>query len=259
MNKRKLKWQLATNPFDVYVHDPFNAVKRVHSPLAPSLSPFEQLPLCEGAGGCPLPLQQTPPSKGGRGVSGAGGVLHLRTCAEGLNKDGIVVAYLYSTHDGRFFDRSKDGWCEHKLAYGPGMQNHKGGSAYPVMRHFGDLLCHTLIAHAWIGKRPEGKVCDHLDTNPLNLCADNLEWVTPAENNRRARIAKRLRKAGIDPKLLHTRLLKGIYRLPDECIEQLIGLFLYLSHEEFGDDPLDKFTLNACLAAALDDVYEKLS
>ena len=96
-------------------------------------------------------------------------------------------------------------------------------------------------------------VCDHLDTNLLNLSADNLEWITKPENHRRARIARRLRKAGINPKWLYTRLLKGIYRLPYECIEQLIGLFLFLSREEFGDDPLDKFTLNACLAAALDE------
>ena len=127
------------------------------------------------------------------------------------------------------------------------------------MVHFGNLLCHLLVAHAWVGRRPKGKVCDHLDTNLLNLSADNLEWVTPAENNRRARIARRLRKAGINPKLLYTRLLKGIYRLPDECIGTLTGLFLFLSHYEFGDKSFDKFTLNACLAAALDDTYEKLS
>ena len=127
------------------------------------------------------------------------------------------------------------------------------------MRCFGHLLCHLLIAHAWVGRRPKGKVCDHLDTNLLNLSADNLEWITPTENIRRAKIAKRLRKAGIDPKLIYTRLLKGIYHLPDECIDQLIGLFLYLSNYEFGDQQLDQFSLNSCLAAALGETYEKLS
>ena len=241
MNKSNLNWQLATNPFDVYVHDPFNAVKRVHAPLAPSLSKFEQLPLPKGAGG----------------------VLHLRASAEGLNNDGIVVAYLYSTNDGRFFDRGKDGfWNEQKFKYTPNSPSLKDGrchSTYPQMPNFGNLLCHHLIAHAWVGRRPEGKVCDHLDTNLLNLSADNLEWVTPAENNRRARIARRLRKAGINPKLIYNNILKGIYRLPEESIGMLTGLFLFLSHEEFGDETLDKRTLNACLYAALNETYEKLS
>lgn len=231
MHKSKLKWQLATNPFDVQVFNPGYAVKRIHAPLEPSLSKMNDGTV----------------------------FLHLRTSAEGLNEDGIVVAYLYSTNDGRFFDRSKDGWVEHKFAYGPGMQNYKGGSVYPVMSNFGDLVCHTLIAHTWIGKRPEGKVCDHLDTNKLNLCADNLEWVTPAENIRRGRIAKRLRKVGIDPKLIYTNMLKRIYRLPEESIGMLNGLFLFLSHEEFGDETLDKRTLNACVNAALAETYEKLS
>ena len=252
MKKSDLNWQLAANTFDVYVLDPFNAVKRVHAPLAPSLSNFEQ-----------LPLLSTPPSKGGRGVSGAGGCLHLRASAEGLNNDGIVVAYLYSTHDGRFFDRDKDGfWNEQKIDHitnAPSLKNGRCHSRYPKMRCFGHLLCHLLIAHAWVGRRPKGKVCDHLDTDLLNLSADNLEWVTPAENNRRARIARRLRKAGINPKWIYTNIIKGIYRLPEESIGMLTGLFLFLSHEEFGDETLDKGTLNACLYAALNETYEKLS
>ena len=198
MKKSNLNWQLATNPFDVYVLDPFNAVKRVHAPLAPSLSNFEQLPLCEGVGG----------------VSGGGGCLHLRASAEGLNNDGIVVAYLYSTHDGRFFDRGKDGfWNEQKPEYAPNRPSAKDGrchSTYPQMRHFGCLLCHTLVAHAWVGRRPEGMVCDHLDTNLLNLCADNLEWVTSAENNRRAKLLRKLRKAGFDPTSCTTAALRII-------------------------------------------------
>ena len=209
MKKSDLNWQLAANTFDVYVLDPFNAVKRVHSPLTPSLSPFEQ----------------TPPSQGGRGV------LHLRASAEGLNYDGIVVAYLYSTHDGRFFDRDKDGfWNEQKFKYTPNSPSLKDGrchSTYPQMPNFGNLLCHHLIAHAWLGARPKGKVCDHLDTDLLNWTADNLEGITVPENNRRARIARRLRKAGINPRLLTSKLLRRIFNLPEHRILRFFDLFAY--------------------------------
>ena len=229
MRKSKLNWQLATNPFDVYVLDPFRAVKRVHAPLAPSLS-----------GG-----DDEPP------------YLHLRASAEGLDEDGTVVAYLYSTHDGRFFDRGKDGWGEHKYDFHPANINHEGGSDYPFMRNFGALKCHLLVAHAWIGKRPQGKVCDHKDTNKFNLNADNFEWVFPTENDRRAGIARKMRSAGIDPKLIYTNILDGIFKLPDELIGTLTGTFLFFSQTDFGDKELNITNINACLLAALDECYDR--
>jgi hypothetical protein len=36
-----------------------------------------------------------------------------------------------------------------------------------------------------------GLQVDHLDSNPMNDAADNLEWVTPSENIRRARVRAR--------------------------------------------------------------------
>ncbi len=73
----------------------------------------------------------------------------------------------------------------------------------------------------------------------------------PTENDRRADIACKLRKVGIDPDLISTKLLDDIYKLPDCHIGTLIGTFLWLRHVEFGVQPLDKGQLNCCLLVAL--------
>jgi len=41
---------------------------------------------------------------------------------------------------------------------------------------------HTLVLEAYIGKRPVGKECRHLDGNPQNNNLDNLCWGTHSEN-----------------------------------------------------------------------------
>ena len=203
--KSKLKWVLYTGEmFDVYVTP--DQIKRIHAPLEPDLVYVPGIRYkC----------------------------LHLRPGGAGLDNDGAIVAYLYCTDSGRFFDRGEDGWGEHKYIYSPFSQNYKGGSVHPCMRHFGSLQCHLIVAHAWLGARPEGMVCDHLDTNLLNLNANNLQWVSTPENIRRAKIAKRMRKTGLNPKLLTPTLCKGIYTLPEDMIEPFIGT----CSEIFGKDP----------------------
>ena len=44
---------------------------------------------------------------------------------------------------------------------------------------------HTVIATLFVSRPPYKVVVDHKDTNKLNNRADNLEWVTIAENNQR--------------------------------------------------------------------------
>lgn len=60
--------------------------------------------------------------------------------------------------------------------------NHNG----PVLQSYPESV-HVLVATAFYGPRPSsGHVPDHLDNNPSNNRADNLEWVTISENRRRA-------------------------------------------------------------------------
>jgi len=44
------------------------------------------------------------------------------------------------------------------------------------------VLVHHLVAEAFIGPRPAGMDCAHLDGNPHNNAASNLRWVTRKEN-----------------------------------------------------------------------------
>ena len=46
---------------------------------------------------------------------------------------------------------------------------------------------HCLVAYSFIGPRPEGFEIDHVNGNPLDNRACNLEYVTTQENVRRAR------------------------------------------------------------------------
>lgn len=44
---------------------------------------------------------------------------------------------------------------------------------------------HSLVAEAFIGPRPKDKVVDHIDNNPLNNRADNLQYISIKENTRK--------------------------------------------------------------------------
>lgn len=45
---------------------------------------------------------------------------------------------------------------------------------------------HALVALAWIGPRPKGHQINHIDGNKLNNAPENIEYVTPSENQKHA-------------------------------------------------------------------------
>ncbi len=196
--------------------------------------------------------------------------LHLRTCAQAVDNNGKVY-YLYCTeHTCRFFDLQRDGWHEHKPGYRPNRpsKNRGGAAHYMDIRMCGNKTCHLLIAHAWVHNRydyidPDTGKCsmqvDHRDGNPLNNDADNLEYVTADENNRRKNLFRRLRKIALDPSLLTSRQLSDIYNLPTE--DDWIGIFLAL-FLELCDNDSSQMTIEAIrrnVAKALDALQKAIT
>lgn len=49
---------------------------------------------------------------------------------------------------------------------------------------------HRLVAHVFVEGYFEGAQVNHIDMDRTNNCADNLEWVTPSENQKKAFIVK---------------------------------------------------------------------
>lgn len=69
---------------------------------------------------------------------------------------------------------------------------------------------HILVAAAFHGVRPTGLQVDHIDGNTSNSRPENLEYVTPAENTRRAHA--RRKALGIKPDPVR-RLVRRLHRL----------------------------------------------
>jgi len=117
---------------------------------------------------------------------------------------------LFATTDGKFFNKNGR---ELKPLYNPNRPSRKSGghANYMTMRHFGDKCCHVLIYETFIGRRIPGMQIDHIDGNPLNNSADNLQLVTPAENIKRAKILRALRMAGRNPQDMSRKQLLELF------------------------------------------------
>ena len=115
---------------------------------------------------------------------------------------------LFAGTDGKFYSAKRR---ELQPGFCPGMQNHKGGSAYPIMNNFKDRLCHHLIYETFVGPRTPGMEIDHLNGNKMDWSLANLEEVTPEENRKRAKILRILRSIGRDPKQMSREELLQIF------------------------------------------------
>ena len=153
--------------------------------------------------------------------------MEVRICAHGYDEQGGIRGTLYSTCDMIFMQRTRDGWKELKPNTCPANLSSKlgKGSRYPRMTNFDNLHCHILVCTAFHGPRPEGYECDHVNGNNLDWSADNLRWVTRAENYRCGRYLRRLRKHGIDPKRIKYGLLLALYSLRWERFEECLQRF----------------------------------
>ena len=146
-----------------------------------------------------------------------------------------TVKPLYCSRAGKFYSLHRfrtgasypcgvsltdDGWVlrEVKPNFSPAMRtpgrhcfNGKRGCVYPIMRQYDKQLCHKLVALTWIGPRPQGMEIDHINGDITNWSVDNLQYVTPAENRKRARLLRVLRSIGRDPRKMSRDELLGIF------------------------------------------------
>ena len=145
-----------------------------------------------------------------------------------------TVKPLYCSRAGKFYSLhnailTDDGWVlrEVKPNFSPAMRtpgrhcfNGKRGCVYPIMRQYDKQLCHKLVALTWIGPRPfavtpDGTTIpmeiDHINGDITNWSVDNLQYVTPAENRKRARLLRVLRSIGRDPRKMSRDELLGIF------------------------------------------------
>lgn len=89
-------------------------------------------------------------------------------------------------------------------------------SCYPLMPHFGGRLCHQLVWETFVGPRTKGMEIDHINGDIMNWSLDNLQEVTPAENRKRARYLRVMRKCGFDPRIFLKNELLYWFSLPFE-------------------------------------------
>lgn len=113
--------------------------------------------------------------------------------------------------------------------------NEKGYKQYNPSRSFTNprrsIEVHVLVAHMFIGPRPEGMYINHIDCNKLNCHYSNLEYVTPLRNAQHARennlyeVLEDRYNASLTNEEVHMvcSLLESNVQY-DDILEQVVGL-----------------------------------
>ena len=122
---------------------------------------------------------------------------------------------LYCTRDGHFFSLTKFGLREVKPCFAVPKNPKVCHTRYPFMRQFGNRTCHMLMALTWVERLDTQTAMrlevDHINGDMLDWSADNLQWVTPAENHKRAKLLRVLRSIGRDPRKMSREDLLDIF------------------------------------------------
>ena len=96
-------------------------------------------------------------------------------------------------------------------SHAKGVKPYTHGVKYPIMRQYNAKQCHILMCVTFHGPRPIGYECDHINGVQTDYSASNLQWVTPAENRRRAKLLRVLRSLGRNPADMSSEELLRIF------------------------------------------------
>lgn len=92
-----------------------------------------------------------------------------------ITRDGQIWSWPRRLADGRYWDGR---WLKSIL-------NKRTGYLRVTLRGESELeivYIHTLVLETYIGPRPDGMECRHLNGNPADNRLENLAWGTPKEN-----------------------------------------------------------------------------
>ena len=120
-------------------------------------------------------------------------------------------AQLYCSEDGeRYYALRQQHLTKQAITYTPNRPSKRSGGAanYKYVPSFHSKACHIAVYEAWHGERTPGMQIDHINGNPIDNRASNLQEVTPAENTRRRTILNGLRRVGVNPATLPLPVLK---------------------------------------------------
>lgn len=81
--------------------------------------------------------------------------------------------------------------------------------------HKGILISHAVYS-AWVKPIPEGMEIDHINGCTTDNRAENLEPVTSAENNRRAKYVRFMRSCDFDPRIFNADDFHHFFSMPFE-------------------------------------------
>ena len=115
----------------------------------------------------------------------------LRLCKGVVSRSGSRK--LYCSEKGRFYSFSVRGLNQIRPFVTKNWHRKPNvHSNYPrLCGYVGNPCCHMLVALAWVGPKPaNGYVVDHINGVLADCRAVNLQWVTPAENRKRAVILR---------------------------------------------------------------------
>ena len=108
-----------------------------------------------------------------------------------VNDNGTVIRNVKSKRHLKLFLKSHNSstqyWC----------------TQVNIKKHIRKVFVHRVVAECWLGQRPIGLECDHIDRNSLNNDYHNLRYVTKSEQNRNRDMTKAM------PKLLANLAIKN--------------------------------------------------